>query len=518
MRKPLAVALAVGGLAIAATGTTFLATADADRQPSTATGELRQAASRTDAERQPPLRWTACPGPAKGVLECSELRVPLDYGAPEGRTIQIALSRRPASTGAKGADPAKRRVLLLNPGGPGLPGLASPTPVATPLPPSVLDAYQVIGFDPRGVGRSTPLTCGLTPEQSAVASNPPSPRDAADVAEQARTAEQLAEACAASRTGDLMPYMTTANTARDMDRIRAALGVPKVSYYGTSYGTYLGAVYTTLFPTRADRFVLDSSLPPEGYDINALRGQGEGFEARFPDFAAYAAGHAAQYQLGATAGAVREKYFQLAERLDGKPSQGTDGATFRALTSGLLRSDSTFPALAGIWHKLDTDQPLSDPGQGGGAAPGDNFQASHLAVICGDTPWPRDLKTYEDNVAADRARYPMYGPTAATIRPCAYWKAPVEKKVRITGDGPAGQVLMIQNLRDPATPLSGARRMRQALGNRARMVTVDQGGHGAYLFGANRCGNDTVTAYLTTGRLPNGDTSCPAQPSSTGGG
>jgi pimeloyl-ACP methyl ester carboxylesterase len=310
-----------------------------------------------------------------------------------------------------------------------------------------------------------------------------------------------------SETAAVLPFITTANTARDMDRIRAALGEPKLSYYGDSYGTYLGAVYTTLYPQRSDRIVLDSSLGPEGYDAEALRSQAMGFETRFPDFAKLAAGDPAQYGLGATPAAVRAKYFELAERLDRAPAQGYDGTTFRTVTAALLRSEAVLPALAKLWHKLDVNEPVSPATRSDAGS--DNFAASYLAVVCGDSRWPEAVGTYQRNVATDRVRYPMYGPYAANIRPCAFWPSPVEPRVRITGDGPAN-VLMLQNLRDPATPMPGALRLRAAFGGRARMVTADQGGHVAYLNGTNQCGNDAVSDYLATGNRPAHDTFCRA--------
>lgn len=471
--------------------------------PGTATAGVP---SRSPANTPPrsPLRWGACPSGTEAALSCAKLTVPLDYRHPGGRTIEIAVSRLASTEPA-----AKRGVLLLNPGGPGLPGL--PAPALLKLPEKVRDRYDVIGFDPRGVGHSTPVTCNFTPAQGGVASNPPTPADAGDVARQATVAKRLAAACATSRTAYLLPHLTTANTARDMDRIRAALGVPKISYYGESYGTYLGAVYATLFPHRGDRVVLDSSLPPEGYDIDALRGQAAGFEARFPDFAAFAAAASRKYHLGGTPAAVRAKYFQLAARLDRRPVQGYDGTAFRVVTSGLLRADSQRAELAETWHALDTDQPPPGSGGAGGGRYTDNYPAAYLGLICGDSRWPTSLATYRRHVAVDRVRYPMYGAFAANIRPCAFWPAPAEPKVKITARGPS-DVLMVQNLRDPATPLPGALRTRRALGGRARMVTVGQGGHVAYLNGANTCGNNAVTDYLVNGVRPPHDAFCPAEP------
>ncbi|MEV6282711.1 alpha/beta hydrolase [Kribbella sp. NPDC051770] len=445
------------------------------------------------------LQWAPCPGAA--ALQCSTLEVPLDYRRPDGQQIDIAVSR------LSSAKPEKRRgVLLLNQGGPGLGGLTfADAFVKAGLPQQVRDSYDLIGFDPRGVGGSTPLTCDLTPAQLSPSVNPPNPSKLSDVLAAAKTARTVAQQCADSKTGSLLPYITTANTARDMDRIRTALGAPKISYYGVSYGTYLGAVYATLFPERSDRIVLDSNLGPEGYDVNALRSQAQGFQLRFPDFAKVAAADPAKYGLGATPAAVTAKYFQLAERLDKKPVGEYDGTTFRAITSAFLRSDPLLPELAALWHQLDTGQAPARTAQ----AAADNFQASYYGVICGDSSWPRSVRTYQLNVAIDRIRYPLYGAFAANIRACAYWPAPIEPKVRITDRGPSN-VLMIHNLRDPATPLPLAARLRAAFGQRARLVTVDQGGHGAYVFAANKCGNATVTDFLVNGRRPATDKFCPA--------
>jgi pimeloyl-ACP methyl ester carboxylesterase len=197
-------------------------------------------------------------------LECSTLQVPLNYHAPNGREIEIAISRLASK------NPSQRRgVLLTNPGGPGAaPALDFPFGLKEAgLPQSVLDTYDVIGFDPRGVGRSTPVTCGPTPEQTKYGPHPTYANSAADVVERAEAAKAIAEQCAGSTTAWMLPHTTTANTARDMDRIRQALGEQKVSYLGYSYGTHLGAVYTTLFPHRGDRIVLDSNLVPTGCSV-----------------------------------------------------------------------------------------------------------------------------------------------------------------------------------------------------------------------------------------------------------
>ncbi|MDX3660012.1 alpha/beta hydrolase [Streptomyces sp. ID05-26A] len=453
------------------------------------------------------LSWSPCPEDVGAPgLECSTLQVPLNYYDPNGRKIEIAVSRLASK------NPAQRRgVLLTNPGGPGAsPALDFPFGLKEAgLPQSVLDAYDVIGFDPRGVGRSTPVTCGLTPEQTKYGPHPSYADNGADVAKQASVAEAIARQCAGSAQAWMLPHTTTANTARDMDRIRQALGEEKISYLGYSYGTHLGAVFTTLFPHHSDRIVLDSNLVPTGFDATAVRLMAKGLEDRFPDFADFVAAHP-EYGLGATSAEVRAKYFALAARLDKAPFQGVDGSLFRWVTLAFLYNDAQLPALAEVWKAIDTNQPpppVNDP-----TMSLDNAISSHLAVACADTRWPRSIHTYQRNVEVDRIRHPLIGAASASIRPCAYWQTdPVEPPVRVRDRGPSN-VLLVQYTRDPGTPLVGARQMRQALGDRARMVTVDGGGHGVYLFGTNKCANSAATAFLATGKRPAHDLACAAEP------
>ncbi|WBQ03465.1 alpha/beta hydrolase [Kribbella sp. CA-293567] len=480
-----------------------------------ATGGGVSAASVSAQSSRPAVHWGPCPAGTTGPgLQCATLDVPLDYRRPEGRKISIAFSRLAS------AKPEQRRgVLLLNQGGPGLGGLNfADTLVKGGLPQQVLDSYDLIGFDPRGIGHSTPLTCDLTPTQQGIASNPPAPSTLADVKKSAVFAKTVADQCAASATGSLLRYMTTKNTARDMDRLREALGQPKISYYGASYGTYLGAVYTTMFPSRSDRIVLDSNLGPDGYDSDALRMQALGVQLRFPDFAKLVSSDPAKYGLGRTPAAVTAKYFELVKRLEKTPVLGYDATLFRVVTATFLRSDPLMLELAELWRELETaldtgkTAPAAAAAAGRAAAPtGDNFQAGHYAVVCGDSRWPTSVHAYQANVAIDRIRYPLYGAFAANIRPCAFWPDPIEPQVRISDRGPAN-VLMIQNLRDPATPMPPALQLRRAFGDRARLVTIDQGGHGAYLFTPSKCGNNAVTDFLVTGRRPVHDKHCPAPP------
>jgi hypothetical protein len=263
-----------------------------------------------------------------------------------------------------------------------------------------------------------------------------------------------------------------------------------------------------MFPKRSDRIVLDSNLGPGGYDVTAMRLLARGMEDRFPDFAAFVAAHP-EYGLGTTPDQVRAKFFDLAERLETEPVQGFDATSFRGVTFDRLYSDADMPLVAKTWQALDTDQP---PPTTPPFPNMENFMSTRFSVMCGDNRWPETVREYQRNVAVDRLKYPMLGGSTASIGPCAFWPDErVEPPVRISERGPSN-VLMVQNERDPGTPLAGAQKLRRALGKRATMVTADQGGHGVYPFGHNACANDAATTFLTTGQRPSQDLACAAEP------
>jgi pimeloyl-ACP methyl ester carboxylesterase len=286
----------------------------------------------------------------------------------------------------------------------------------------------------------------------------------------------------------LLPHITTNNVARDVDRIRASLGEQRISYLGYSYGVYLGAVYASMFPERTDRFVLDSALGVKGMDHTWSRRFGLGFELRFPDFAKWAATQNDTYGLGRTPHEVRAKYFELAERLDAQPVNGVNGSTFRGLTFAFVFSDATFSFLAQYWQAADqgTVFPFPPP-------PGDF--SGILALACNQPTWPRDVQSYQRSVAQDRRTFPMLGAATANIWPCAFWPFQPEAPARISDRGPTN-ILIVENLRDPGSPFPGALENRLALGNRARNLTIDEGGHMAYLFNTNACANSFVSTFL----------------------
>jgi pimeloyl-ACP methyl ester carboxylesterase len=467
------------------------------------------------ATAAPATTWQPCSADVAQLdprVECATVRVPLDYRRPSGTTIDVAISR------VRTAKPDQRLgVLLFNPGGPGGPGLNLSAIFAHLLPESVLDRYDLIGFDPRGIGRSAPVSCNLTEEQRTDFTKiVPYPRADGNISGNVRYALGIAAACA--RTGDaLLPFITTANTARDMDQIRAALGERKISYLGYSYGSYLGAVYASLFPRRTDRIILDSVVHPDRIWRDTLRAWGPAVEIRLGDFARWAAARDDIYHLGATPGAVRQLFFDLVVRLDANPvpvgNLLVDGNLFREVNRGSMYSDAFFPALAENYRLL-----LDNPGSPTPAmfpeVPADNSPMGLFAVFCGDTRWPRSITRYQQDVRTDLITSPAVGGMAANLWPCAFWPFPPrEPPVPIATHGPAN-VLLIQGLRDPATPYDGGQAMRSTLGKQARLVTVDIGGHGiAYGINANpnTCADDASTTFLITGNLPTTDLFCGPQ-------
>ncbi|WP_432930009.1 alpha/beta hydrolase [Microbispora sp. CA-135349] len=458
------------------------------------------------------VTWTSC-GDAAGLdprQECTTLQVPLSYGKPGGGTLSLAASR------IRTARPGLRRgVLLLIPGGPGSAGLSRPSAMVKRLPSAVLDRYDLVGFDPRGVGRSSPVSCGLAHEDLAPTLLKPYPSADGDITQNAAWSRRIADACARNG-GPVLRSISTRNEARDIDAIRRALGEKRLSYWGVSYGTYAGAVYATMFPGRTDRVILDSNDDPDPNKVARvwLANYSVGVDDRFPDFAAWAAERDDEFGLGTDADAVRRTFLDLAGRLDHEPiawpgnnPPRLDGAVLRETMLNALYSDTGFPALAGLMRAALGSGPLPAP-----STPPDeamqNAAASAAATLCGDVEWPSSLDLHRRLVAADREAHPLTAGMPVNIGPCAYWPyRPVEAPVRVTAKGPSN-VLLVQNLRDPATPYSGALRMREAFGSRARMVAVDSGGHGSYLVNGNACGDDTVTAFLVTGKRPARDTVC----------
>lgn len=457
------------------------------------------------------LQWGACPKDVKETppqLQCATLPVPLDYSDPGGAQINIMISRLASK------DPDKRRgVLLLNPGGPGGTGLGQPKFLASQgLPASVMDSYDLIGMDTRGVGHSSPVSCGFTNDQAYAGNVPPYAVDNAAVAEQAKIAKGVAEQCAANDREGRLRHLSTANNARDLDRVRAALGEEKASFLGYSYGSALGAAYASMFPERSDRIVLDSNIGDTHLNQDGMRRYAQGMEQTFPDFATWAAARHGDYGLGKTPEQVRKTYFSLAERLDESPMDGMNGGVFRLATFASLYNQKSYAQMAQTWQSLLNGESPAGKKPNGAAEPSpfDNNWSVFLAVTCNDVEWPENVQAYQAAVTEDREKYPLYGAASANILPCAFWQhSPAEPPVKVNDEGPSN-VLVVQNQRDPVTPLPGGELINEKFGDRSRLVSVDGSGHGAYVLGENRCALNVTTNYLVDGTMPERDTICAA--------
>jgi pimeloyl-ACP methyl ester carboxylesterase len=354
------------------------------------------------------------------------------------------------------------------------------------------------------------------------------PYPAADGSIGANVAAARVAAAQCATIGEELQYITTANTGRDLDRVRQALAVSKISYWGQSYGTYLGAVYATLFPQRTDRVVLEGAVDPAKAWQQQLHSWNQGMDERFPDAAKVAAAAHAELGLGATVGQVTAAYLALAEHLDRTPTAvpgvpvSLSGAVLRAVTYQLLLHNTTLTPLTEFWkaasdlaagktpsaaHLAVLRQILADvPGEPG--VPSDNQVTAGLALFCGDAAWSRDVSSYAKATATARAAYPLSAGMPDNIWPCAFWShPPIEPRVQVDSHGPR-DVLVLQNRRDHATPWEGALGMRAALGSRAGFVGADNGGH--YVYGTGSpCADRATDEFLTHGTLPRNDLYCP---------
>ena len=446
--------------------------------------------------------WHRCDNTTPAALQCATIKVPLAYSRPGGKKIDLAISRLKTSTKSE-----RRGVLLLNPGGPGTPGVDMEL-MASELPKTVKRKYDIIGFDPRGIGQSSPVDCGLTTREQ----NWQRAYKAKTFAKDVKWARTFAEKCYAKQGGKLR-HITTRNTARDMDVIRAVLGEKKISYLGISYGTYLGAVYTQMFPKRSDRFVLDSAVDPARIWRGVFQHWAEDSEPAFTRWTEWTAGRNSTYKLGKTPEAVRKTFYDLVARADRKPID-FDGTK---LTGGDIRSESR-----GMFYSVREAAELvvemkkvaegrSPSGDQETWTSTDNEVTGLWSVVCADTRnWPRDPERYRSDAIRDKGKYPLYGDIGSNIKPCAFWKQ--------NGSEPATKIdnkvgaLILQNEWDPQTPLSSAQGLRRVMKG-SKMVTVAGGvGHGIYGGDPKSCADKTATAYLTTGKLPARDVTCQAAP------
>lgn len=468
------------------------------------------------------LDWTGCEDTATSAadaelfanpaLECASVEVPLDYDEPEGETAHIALLRLPATGEAEGS-------LLVDPGGPGGSGtnLVALTASLWQAGP-VAERFDIVGFDPRGIGSSTPaLDCYTDEENDAGAA----PRFGVvyDVTSADQAAE-LAERCADGSGGvaDLVNAGST-NVVRDMDIMRAVLGDEKLTYLGYSYGTQLGAMYAAAYPEKVRAMVLDGAVAPDLTAQEFRVSQFTGLQARFDDLAAFCA-ESPDCVLGTDPAVVNDRLHEIVRPLietpptaDGREVSVWD--VYLGITGGLY-SEASWPDIIAALTALEAGRAdemlaLRDSFYGRTA---DGAYAldldTNIAVRCMD--WPR--LTPEETTALAREVgevAPMFDLDVFTAgnfhSECEAWPAPP------TGDDPwladvegLPETLVVSVTGDPATPHEGGIAMADALG--ASLLTVDGKQHGAYLLGGSECVDDVVNAYLLDLESPPTDARC----------
>ncbi len=481
--------------------------------PATSAGNPADGLTRFHEQR---IDWTACGDKelAASGTECAMVTVPLDYGAPNGKSITVAISRI-AST-----DSSQRRgILQTNPGGPGGRGLGLPAVIRSGMTAEVAAAYDVIGMDTRGVGNSAPVDCGV-PQMTWMRS---AGADRAGFDENVARAKEMADKCW-EKYPDILPHINTRNIARDVDVIRAALGESRTSFLGWSYGTFLGATYSQMFPERIDRLVLDSAPDPAKYGLTMFKDMGAANEAAIDDFSEWAATRDSEYGLGATASEVRGGIEGLIKEAARKPipvgdyllddnilpfllyanglsDRESDHVTFaqglvqlRALARG--ESVDIHPMLAGLTQAWFKTELITGP----------DYSAT-VAIVCGDVTMPSDPEWYWGEIQQHRQHQPIFAGVHHTITPCSFWRGAPPALTIIDNTTPA---LQIQSIGDTRTTYEEGLGMHAAMKG-SRLVTLPGRIHAIFPTYGNECTNSVVNKYLLDGTLPDKDIECAAE-------
>lgn len=481
-------------------------------------------------------QWILCGDPELRTY-CAKITVPRDWANQyAGNDLQIAVSKVAPVKGKPS------RVVFGNPGGPGGPGLGMAPYLASQAP--LAKDHLTVGFDPRGTGTSSNVSCDGSPGYSMDARD----RDPATRGLIAEASAMTQPYCDRQSRG-LLPYVTTAQTVQDMDLIRQLLGFDTIDYVGYSGGTWLGAYYQTYFPAHVGRFVLDSNTDFTKTWLDTFAVQPQAFERRFrEDFAAWAAKYDDQLHLGSSPGAVIRTYERLRRTLKQQPAveEFLDAGvqvTYDQNTLDQLIANDMYTKLA--FHSLAVDlaflRDLSAAQTKGGPqaaqrrvdalptarqqelvqranrAPvglrpggnqlgaGDAEDATFTAVTCNDTVWPQRREYGEQLAARLGPHFPLVGWTMAE-NPCFYWDRPNLTMPTPTGKG-LPTTLMVQSVHDPATNYGLAVSAHSRYAGSRLLTVTNEGDHGVY-GGVNRCADRVVNTFLTTGKAPAKDVSC----------
>ena len=470
--------------------------------PSATPGARLSPAARPAPAALPAPTWRAC----EGDFQCATLPVPLDEADPGKGTVDLAMTR--LRTAQK-----DRRIgsLVVNPGGPGSSAVGYLQAAWTLIPEAVRARFDLVAFDPRGVGRTAPVRCGTTAELDAYFAVDPSPDDAAELRELERSNADLATGCA-QRSGRVLPHVSTEEAARDLERVRAAVGDEKLTYLGYSYGTSLGAAYLDAFPTRVRAMVLDGGIDPRLTWDGLLEGQSKGFDRALEAFLADCQKTSCPYRAEVE-GDLLAAYDRLALQVDrtplptGKSRDLGPGEFSLGVLSGLYSKTHGWPAIADALVAAERGDgaamlALSDAYLERGPDGYANVTEALSSVVCLDRQWPRELAPYLALADRVRADAPRFGPVIAlsgTI--CADWPVPpVGRPKQVTAPG-SPPVVVIGTTGDPATPYAWSVALADQL-SQGVLVTYRGDGHTVYRTGSNACVRKAVDAYLITAAPP----------------
>jgi pimeloyl-ACP methyl ester carboxylesterase len=455
------------------------------------------------------LRWATC----RSDDECATLRVPLDYADPGGETIDLALLRVPAQRPS-----ARIGSLVVNPGGPGVPGTDYAAQAAQAFREPLLARYDVVGFDPRGTGESSPVDCLSDRQLDAYTSSDPDPDTAAERREYADLVTAFGAGCE-ERSGALASHVTTVEAARDMDVLRAALGESTLTYLGASYGTKLGATYAELFPDRVGRMVLDGAVDLSVSSRRLSLEQARGFETALRAYVANCVEETDSCFLGDSVEAGLARIKQFTAQVDASPlATGTDrelevGNAFYGIVLPLYNRDYWTILSQALRAGFDGDGSVllrlsdlySSRNEQGGYD--DNSAEAIYAINCLDDPYAIPASEVPANLPAFEKASPTFGAIFAWgLTTCGGVEAEATEPVPTVRAAGAAPIVVVGSTRDPATPYSGAVHLAQQLESGV-LVTRDGDGHTGYNVG-NSCVDGAVEDYLLDGTVPEDGLTC----------
>jgi pimeloyl-ACP methyl ester carboxylesterase len=457
------------------------------------------------------LRWRPC----DHGFQCARLLVPFDYQRPAWRRFSLPVIRLRAT------GPGTRiGSLVVNPGGPGGSGVQYALQARSQVSAAARARFDVVGFDPRGVGGSIPAVHCLSDTQlDRFLATSDTPGNTAQRAVVVSESKLFARGCE-KQSGALLPYVGTASAARDMDVLRAALGDAKLTYLGKSYGTYLGTWYAQLFPSHVRALVLDGAVDPGESALEENLVQAQGFQVALRSFVADCLRRSGcPFPRGETVTAAIARVQSMLGQAAAKPLQsqisGQPGNSALLLTgiASALYSKSFWPYLRlGLTAAFQGNgtvlvalaDALVERDRSGHYS---NLTSAELAVDCIDRPWPRGLAAWQTAAASAARAAPMFGQAIMWgSLPCAYWPVRPVPQVRLRGAG-APPILVVGNTRDPATPIRWAKALAGDLKSGV-LLAWNGDGHTAYMMGSS-CINSAVDKYLIGLVPPRNGTLCP---------